>query len=206
MPPFDQHLLSFVIRCIHVMSMAFMLGGAILCWGLSRPDAPTPDQYPRLLVLVTQKYEFFFWTAIGIQIITGIGNIGAIGTGLLGPTSAWGLKLTIKLFAFLLLMLLSLPRTTFNARLNLVQLQIAQRAKLVSPPIPSGTSSLGSQVSNPSNSSPHQGQLLSRSAEDALAQELIAVVVRPGLFRGLYAGTALFVAGIVVLAVSLAHG
>lgn len=157
MPPFDQHLLSFVIRCIHVMSMAFMLGGAILCWGLSRPGAPAPDQYPRLLLLVTQKYEFFFWTAIGIQIITGIGNIGAIGTGLLGPASSWGLKLTIKLFAFLLLMLLSLPRTTFNARLN-------------------------------------------------PATEPAAAVVRPGLFRSLYAGTALFVAGIVVLAVALAHG
>ncbi len=153
MPPFDQHLLSFIIRCIHVLSMAFMLGGAILCWGLSRPGAPAPEQYPRLLLLATQKYEFFFWTAIGIQLITGIGNIGAIGTGLLGPTSAWGLKLTIKLFAFLLLMLLSVPRSTFNARLN-----------------------------------------------QALP------VVRPGLFRALYAGTALYVAGIIILAVALAHG
>ncbi len=157
MPPFDQHLLSFVIRCIHVMSMAFMLGGAILCWGLSRPSDPPPEQYPRLLLFVTQKYEFFFWTTIGIQIITGIGNIGAIGTGLLGTNSSWGLKLTIKLFAFLLLMLLSLPRTTFNARLN-------------------------------------------------PAQEPAASIVRPTVFRALYASTSLYIAGIVVLAVSLAHG
>jgi hypothetical protein len=43
--------------------------------------------------------------------MTGVGNLGAFGQGLPAPTTAWGLRLTVKLVVVLALALLSLPRT-----------------------------------------------------------------------------------------------
>jgi hypothetical protein len=43
--------------------------------------------------------------------MTGVGNLGAFGNALPPPESAWGIKLTVKLVAVLLLALISVPRT-----------------------------------------------------------------------------------------------
>ncbi len=157
MPPLDQHLISFFIRALHVISMALLLGGAVLCWAMT-PRAGTLDTGENgLLLVVARKYEFIFWLAIGIQLITGIGNIGVFGAQLPGPETVWGAKLALKLLAFLVLLLASLPRAALIGRLH-------------------------------------------------LAGELSPSVSRPRVLAALYGGTAVFVAGMVVVAVSLAHG
>lgn len=113
--PFDPHLLSFWIRCIHVVSMAFLLGGALYLWAAASGKLPL-DEHNRLLLYLSHRYELFFWLAIGVQVITGIGNIGSFGTGLPGPASPWGIKLILKLSAVLIFILLSLPRSIFIDR------------------------------------------------------------------------------------------
>lgn len=114
----DQHFLSFWIRSIHVLSMACLLGGAvlltILVWDAMRPEKSAHNAW---LVIAAQRYEWLFWLAIGVQIITGIGNLGSFGAGLPPPDSAWGLKLTIKLLAVALFIPISLVRTIVVARL-----------------------------------------------------------------------------------------
>ena len=119
MPPFDHHFLSFLIRWAHVGSMAFLLGGAILVWGLSsKSDALDQGGHNRLLIFAAEKYEMFFWVAMGIQVITGIGNLGAFGAALPDASTAWGVKLTIKLLAVLIFFVLSLLRTFLFTRLS----------------------------------------------------------------------------------------
>lgn len=114
----DQHFLSFWIRSIHVLSMACLLGGAvlltILVWDAMRPEK---SAYNASLLIAAQRYEWLFWLAIGVQVITGIGNLGSFGPGLPPPDSAWGLKLTIKLLAVVLLIPISLVRTIAIASL-----------------------------------------------------------------------------------------
>ncbi len=119
--PFDPHLLSFWIRCIHVVSMAFLLGGALLLWATSSRKPPL-DEQNRLFLFLSHRYELFFWLAIGVQVITGIGNIGSFGTGLPGPASPWGVKLILKLSAVMIFVLLSLPRSIFIDRVSNLQL------------------------------------------------------------------------------------
>jgi hypothetical protein len=102
------HLLSLFVRWAHVAGMAAILGGALLVWwlGVRRNRASTAT-----VIEVAERYEWIFWAAIGLQVMTGVGNLGAFGEALPAPGSGWGTKLIVKLVAVLALALLSVPRT-----------------------------------------------------------------------------------------------
>lgn len=107
--------LSLFIRWAHVLGMAAILGGALLVWALTARSSPEdPDDRSRLQV--ARRYEWIFWSAIGVQVMTGVGNLGAFGQGLPASTTAWGIRFTVKLVFVLVLALLSVPRTLTIAR------------------------------------------------------------------------------------------
>jgi hypothetical protein len=88
--------------------MAAILGGALLVWWLGvRRNATNAG----IVVDVAERYEWIFWAAIGVQVMTGVGNLGAFGDALPASASAWGTKLIVKLVAVLALAILSVPRT-----------------------------------------------------------------------------------------------
>ncbi len=84
------------------------MGGALLVWwlGLRRNRAS-----PGVVVEVAERYELIFWVAIGLQVMTGVGNLGAFGGALPPSASGWGTKLIVKLVAILVLAIVSVPRT-----------------------------------------------------------------------------------------------
>lgn len=106
----DLEPLSLFIRWAHVVGMAAILGGALLVWALTARSSPVGPE-ARTGLLVAQHYEWIFWIAIGIQVMTGVGNLGAFGQALPSSTTAWGIRFTVKLVAVLLLALFSVPRT-----------------------------------------------------------------------------------------------
>ena len=102
--------LGLFVRWAHVVGMAGILGGALLVWWMTaRPVRTNAASDARLEI--AQRYEWIFWAAIGVQAMTGVGNLGAFGQSLPASTTAWGLRLTVKLVVVLTLALLSLPRT-----------------------------------------------------------------------------------------------
>src|SRR5207237_6572641 len=102
--------LSLLIRWAHVVGMAAILGGALLVWWLTvRPPPMNRGSDARLEV--AQRYEWIFWIAIGVQAMTGVGNLGAFGQHIPAPTTPWGARLTVKLVAVLALAVVSVPRT-----------------------------------------------------------------------------------------------
>lgn len=118
MPLFDHHLLSLLIRWVHIASMSVVLGGASLVWWLSvRPRNEDPDGHVRTLLYVARRFEWLFWMAIGLLVMTGIGNLGAFGSRLPGRDTLWGERLTVKLCAVLVFILLSVQRTFLVTRL-----------------------------------------------------------------------------------------
>ena len=110
MTDLDVPLLSmtYLIRWLHVASMAGLFGGAILIVFLSFQIS---DRRPGELLHVAQAYEWIFWLAIGLLVMTGVGNLGAFGAAVPEPETDWGMKLVIKLAAVGVLALLSLVRT-----------------------------------------------------------------------------------------------
>jgi putative copper export protein len=107
----DLHVLSFVVRFVHVAAMAILVGGSVLVvMMLLAADAQSGTDAPRLPDIVI-SYEWLAWLAIGLLIMTGVGNLGAFGTAVPPPQTAWGQKLTLKLALVALLVLGSLLRT-----------------------------------------------------------------------------------------------
>lgn len=104
----DAHAFSVAIRWLHVAAMAIAFGGAGLMALLAtaRPDLRAPE-----LTRVATIYERAFWAAAGVLVMTGIGNLGALGGQLPSRDSEWGVTLLAKLAAAVALMLLSVPRT-----------------------------------------------------------------------------------------------
>jgi hypothetical protein len=125
----DAHLLSLAIRWVHVASMALALGGALLVCGLSVGDRPDRLPLDQLLLGVAVRYEWLFWGALGLLVITGLGNIGYVAAAVPEPRPAWSHTLAVKLVAVLGLMAFSLVRT-----LVVVRLRTASPSSMSAPP------------------------------------------------------------------------
>mgnify|MGYP000070736969 CR=1 FL=1 len=77
------------VRWLHVLAMAVALGGAALAWGVSRVAGTETT------LAVATTYERAFWGAIGVLVMTGVGNLGALAPAL--PRGRWGVVLLAKL-------------------------------------------------------------------------------------------------------------
>jgi hypothetical protein len=110
----DPHVLHVAIRWVHVAAMATAFGGAITVFALSTRPGGAPAS---AVMAVAIRYEWLFWAAAGVLVMTGIGNLAAFGAALLGPSTDWGATLTLKLGSILALIVLSLPRTLAVARM-----------------------------------------------------------------------------------------
>jgi putative copper export protein len=111
----DPQALHLAVRWLHVAAMATAFGGALTVFALSaRPAADDANA----VAAVALRYEWVFWAAAGVLVMTGIGNLAAFGVGLSGPSTNWGVTLLVKLGSVLALIVLSLPRTLAVARLG----------------------------------------------------------------------------------------
>jgi hypothetical protein len=117
----DHHALTFVIRWLHVVAMAVAVGGALLVAALA--FAPRAGDDGRGVLETAARYEWTFWVAAGVIVMTGVGNLGAFGRALPPPTSTWGATLDLKLVAVAALLAASLPRSLVVAELARGQIQ-----------------------------------------------------------------------------------
>lgn len=96
----DLHVL---VRLVHTLGMGVLLGGALLVAALRDP------------VPAARAYEWTFWGAMGVQVLTGVGNLGAVGDP--GPATTWGTIFTWKLALVLVLLAGSAARLLARPRL-----------------------------------------------------------------------------------------
>jgi hypothetical protein len=110
----DAHL---AIRWLHVVAATVLLGGALtLAAGAPRGErsAAASAHY----IEAAARYEWLFWSALGVVIAAGVGNLGAYGEGLPPPDSLWGSSLQLKLVLVLATTYLSIVRTLVVVRLR----------------------------------------------------------------------------------------
>lgn len=108
--------LHLAVRLLHVLAMALALGGAVTLWRLFSRPSPAVDGSTELATAAS--YEWLFWGALGVLVATGVGNLGAMAPGVLGPDTGWGRTLAVKLIAVLGFLLLSAIRTALVDRLE----------------------------------------------------------------------------------------
>jgi len=101
----DHQAMAIAVRWLHVAAMAMALGGALLvAWLAFRESADR-------VVIVALRYEQVFWLAAGTLVMTGVGNLGAFGSGLPLPGTGWGSTFMTKLILVAVIVAGSLPRT-----------------------------------------------------------------------------------------------
>ncbi len=118
----DVHLL---VRWAHVVAASVLVGGPLIVAVLlhARRGEP-PEAAVRDLA---RRAERWLWGAAGVVVATGIGNLGAFGGNLPGPTTDWGRTLTFKLVVVAVLLVVAGVRTFAVARVG----HTAQAARLV---------------------------------------------------------------------------
>jgi uncharacterized membrane protein len=79
-------VLHLLVRTVHVLGMVALLGGSAVTWYALRSGTP---------LSLPVRYEWLFWGAMGAMLVTGVGNLGALGAP--GPGTRWGAILTAKL-------------------------------------------------------------------------------------------------------------
>ncbi|MFC7019903.1 MULTISPECIES: CopD family protein [Haloarcula] len=94
--------LSLAIRTLHVLTMAVLVGGTLAVWYGYRTEAVTD-------LSLARRYEWSFWAALGVLVVTGVGNLGALGAP--GPATAWGRTFLVKLVLVLAVVVGSAVRT-----------------------------------------------------------------------------------------------
>jgi putative copper export protein len=88
--------MAFLVRWLHVSSASFLLGGALLLFILFQVSKRRGADRQTMLDLM-QAYEWASWGAIGLIVMTGVGNLGHFGAGLPARDSDWGRDFTLKL-------------------------------------------------------------------------------------------------------------
>jgi uncharacterized membrane protein len=98
------------VRWLHVVAMAVALGGGALAWGVSRTAGASVDAADADAALtVATAYEVAFWGALGVLVMTGVGNLGALAPAI--PRGQWGAAFVAKLGLLLVVLVASAVRT-----------------------------------------------------------------------------------------------
>jgi hypothetical protein len=107
-----------VVRWLHLVAMAVLVGGAAMVWGSLRVgvgemegDGEGKKDGDRSGLAVAATYEWLFWGALGVIVLTGVGNLGALAPFVPGPSTGWGTVFAVKLAAVGGLLVGSLVRT-----------------------------------------------------------------------------------------------
>lgn len=103
---------SFVVRWLHVSSVAFVFGGALLIFILLRLTRGQRDASARRLLFdLMRAFEWGSWASLGVVVATGVGNLGRFGDGLPDAGSEWGREFTVKMALVVAFLLFSAVRT-----------------------------------------------------------------------------------------------
>jgi len=105
--------LTLLVRLVHNLAMALLLGGALLLTFLAWKARGTTAESD--LLRTAQAYEALFWLGAGLLLLTGIGNLGVFGEGLPGPRTGWGTAFLLKMASVVLLLIASLFRSLLAA-------------------------------------------------------------------------------------------
>lgn len=100
-------LTSLAMRTLHVLTVTVLVGGSAAAWYGYRSGAITD-------LAAADRFEWLFWTGIGALVLTGVGNLGALGPP--GPTTDWGRTLLVKLTLVVVLVCGSAVRTMVVVR------------------------------------------------------------------------------------------
>lgn len=127
----DPNVLRITYRLLHLLGMAVLVGGAVAVamHGSVRDDeqrgvaprdgvvaggaaraAATPIDV-RTMLAAAARYERLFWPVLMVQVLTGVGNVGVMGSRAPGTGGPWGDLFGTKLLLVGVVLAASFVRT-----------------------------------------------------------------------------------------------
>lgn len=104
--------MTYLVRWLHVSSVAFVFGGALLIFVFLTLISGNRDASARRVLFdLMRAFEWGSWASLGLVIATGVGNLAHFGEGLPEPRSEWRREMTLKLALVLAFLVLSAVRT-----------------------------------------------------------------------------------------------
>ncbi|WP_435364925.1 hypothetical protein [Haloarchaeobius sp. DYHT-AS-18] len=105
---------ALLVRLLHLLAVTVLVGGAVVVWlqfrrGLVGPDHRLP---------AAASYEWLFWGALGVVVMTGVGNLGALAPAVPTTETRWGAVLALKLGVLLGFVLFSMARSLAVVRVR----------------------------------------------------------------------------------------
>ena len=100
------------VRWLHVVAMAVVLGGATLTWWQFRHDGVAASA----ALNAATAYEHGFWAALGVLVMTGVGNLGSLAPHVPESGTPWGTAFAAKLLLVVAFIALSVVRSLLVAR------------------------------------------------------------------------------------------
>ncbi|WP_267640866.1 CopD family protein [Haloarchaeobius amylolyticus] len=109
---------ALLVRLLHLLAVTVLVGGAVVVWLQFRREGggASSDSDPRLATAAS--YEWLFWGALGVVVMTGVGNLGALAPGVPEPDTRWGAVLALKLGVLLAFVLFSVARSLVLVRVR----------------------------------------------------------------------------------------
>ncbi len=98
--------LSLAVRAVHVLAAAVAVGAPVALFLVIR--AGPAQQVVESLMGRAERWQ---WTALGVLVATGVGNLAALGEAIPDTGTAWGQMFFAKLGFVLLLLVVSAVRT-----------------------------------------------------------------------------------------------
>lgn len=95
------------VRWLHVLGMAVALGGATAAWRAFRDDAVADAA----AIGVAAAYERGFWAAVGVLVMSGVGNLGSLAPFVPDAGTRWGTTFAVKIALVVAVLVLSVVRT-----------------------------------------------------------------------------------------------
>ena len=112
--------LHLFVRTVHLLGVITLVGGSAGAWYALRATTLALD--PALA-----RFESAYWAAFGVVVVTGVGNLGAVGAP--GPATPWGATLTLKLSVVFAVVVGSMLRTLAVLRSEPADLRRADRRR-----------------------------------------------------------------------------
>jgi len=172
-------LTSLAMRTLHVLTVTVLVGGSAAAWYGYRSGAVTG-------LAAAGRFEWLFWTGVGALVLTGVGNLGALGPP--GPTTDWGRTLLVKLTLVVALVCGSAIRT-----------MVVVRAREAARPVADGGREIDAGQDNEDRDSPSAGP--DNDDRDSPSADPHRTVLSKS-----YGATTGLLVVLVVLAEVLAHG
>lgn len=131
---------DLLVGCVQVVALAGTAGGTLLVWFLAqRGQGLAPAARRQMLLRLAEKYERWFWLALGLLLLARFGSLAALRGTLPAPASGWGFFLVLTVAGVVAFLALAGLRTLLLIQLSLVGDDVSARLLRLFPWVYGGT-------------------------------------------------------------------